>query len=142
MNGETVAIPPFTISHACVESSATQLVVHELRWSRTIRRIDPLGHLGSALVHPFAFALLAVAFSAGAIWAWPLALVAMLARLVLKLLFDRALRQPCRDLWLLPLWDIVSFAIFVASFRSSRVTWRGFSFKVDGDGLLSAAQDE
>jgi ceramide glucosyltransferase len=142
MNGEKVAIPPFTISHACVESSATQLVVHELRWSRTIRRIDPLGHLGSALVHPFAFALLAVAFSAGAIWAWPLALLAMLARLVLKLLFDRALRQPCRDLWLLPLWDIVSFAIFVASFRSSRVTWRGFSFKVDGDGLLSAAQDE
>jgi ceramide glucosyltransferase len=142
MHGEKVVIPPFTISHACVESSATQLVVHELRWSRTIRRIDPLGHLGSALVHPLAFALLAIAFSAGAIWAWSLALAAMLARLALKLLSDRALRQPCRDLWLLPLWDIVSFAIFVASFRSSRVTWRGFSFKVDGDGLLSAAQDE
>ena len=142
MSGEKVAIPPFTISHACVESSATQLVVHELRWSRTIRRIDPLGHLGSALIHPLAFALLAVVCSGGALWTWPLALAAMLARLALKLLSDRALRQPCRDLWLLPLWDIVSFSIFVASFRSSRVTWRGFSFKVDGDGLLSAAQDE
>jgi ceramide glucosyltransferase len=142
MSGEKVAIPPFTISHACVESSATQLVAHELRWSRTIRRIDPLGHLGSALIHPLAFALLALAFSGGAMWAWPLALTAMLARLALKLMSDHALRQPCRDLWLLPLWDIVSFAIFVTSFRSSKVTWRGFSFKVDGDGLLSAAQDE
>ncbi|MFT4070101.1 bacteriohopanetetrol glucosamine biosynthesis glycosyltransferase HpnI [Paraburkholderia sp.] len=140
--GEAVAIPPFPITHACVEASAMQLVAHELRWSRTIRRIDPAGHLGSALVHPFAFALLALALSGGAPWTWPLALVAMCARLTLKLRSDRALRQPCRELWLLPLWDIVSFAIFVASFRSSRVIWRGFSFKVDGDGLLSTAPDE
>ena len=118
------------------------MITHELRWSRTIRRIDPLGHFGSALVHPSAFALLALVFSGAALWAWPLVLVAMGARLALKLSSDRALRRPYRDLWLLPLWDIVSFAIFVMSFRSSRVIWRGFSFKVDGDGLLSAAQDE
>jgi ceramide glucosyltransferase len=140
--GEKVVIPPFAITHACVESSATKLIAHELRWSRTIRRINPWGHLGSALIYPLAFALLALAFSGGARWAWPLALAAIGARLALQLLVDRALRQPHRDLWLLPLWDIVSFAIFVASFRSSRVVWRGFSFKVDGDGLLSAAQDE
>jgi ceramide glucosyltransferase len=140
--GEKVVIPPFTISHACVESSAAQLIAHELRWSRTIRRIDPLGHLGSALIHPFAFALLAVIFSAGGWWAWSLALAAICARLALKLLSDRALKQAHRDLWLLPFWDIVSFAIFVASFWSSRVIWRGVSFEVDGDGLLSAAQDE
>ncbi|CAB3775839.1 bacteriohopanetetrol glucosamine biosynthesis glycosyltransferase HpnI [Paraburkholderia fynbosensis] len=142
MIGEKVVIPPFPISHACVESSAAQLIAHELRWSRTIRYIDPPGHLGSALIHPLPFALLAVAFSGGAIWAWPLAFIAVCARLALQLLTDRALRLRPRDLWLLPLWDIVSFVIFIASFRSSRVIWRGFSFKVDGDGLLSATQDE
>ena len=141
MIGKKVVIPPFTISHACVEASATQLLAHELRWSRTIRSIDPLGHLGSAVIYPLALALFAVAFSGGALWAWSLALVAMCARLALKLVSDHALRQPHRDLWLLPLWDIVAFAIFVASFRSSRVIWRGNSFEVDGDGLLSA-QDE
>ncbi len=141
MIGEKVVIPPFTISHACVENSAAKLIAHELRWSRTIRSIDPLGHLGSVLIFQLAFALLAVAFSGGAWWAWSLALVAVCARLALKLLSDRALQQAHRDLWLLPLWDIVSFSIFVASFWSSRVIWRGFSFKVDGDGLLSAAQD-
>ena len=47
--GEKVSIPPFTVAHACVETSARQLIAHELRWSRTIRRVDPLGHLGSAL---------------------------------------------------------------------------------------------
>jgi ceramide glucosyltransferase len=140
--GEKVVIPPFPISHACVEASFTQLIVHELRWSRTIRRIDPLGHLGSAVIHPFAFALLAVAFSGGATWTWLLVLVALVARLGLTLRTDHALRQPYSGLGWLPLWDIVAFAIFIASFRSSRVIWRGFSFKVDGNGLLSAAQDE
>jgi ceramide glucosyltransferase len=142
MIGEKVVIPPFTVSHACVETSATKLIAHELRWSRTIRIIDPIGHLGSALTHPLAFALLAVALSGGAAWAWPLAAAALLARLALKVQSDHALRQERRDLWLLPFWDIVSFWIFVASFFSTRVIWRGFSFKVDGDGLLSPVRDE
>jgi ceramide glucosyltransferase len=142
MIGEKVVIPPFTVSHACVETSATKLIAHELRWSRTIRIIDPIGHLGSSLMHPLAFALLAVALSGGVAWAWPLAAVALFARLALKVQSDRALRQAHRDLWLLPFWDIVSFSIFVASFFSMRVIWRGFSFKVDGKGLLSPVQDE
>jgi ceramide glucosyltransferase len=142
MIGEKVAIPPFTVSHACVETSATKLIAHELRWSRTIRTIDPVGHLGSSLTHPLAFALLATALSGGAAWAWPLVAAALLARLALKVRSDYALQQAHRDLWLLPFWDIVSFSIFVASFFSTRVIWRGFSFKVDGDGLLSPVQDE
>ncbi|SDH29703.1 ceramide glucosyltransferase, partial [Paraburkholderia phenazinium] len=108
----------------------------------TIRTIDPIGHIGSALIHPLAFALLTVVFSGGTVWAWPLALAALLARLALKMQSDHALRQPHHDLWLLPFWDIVSFLIFVASFFSTRVIWRGFSFTVDGNGLLSPVQDE
>ncbi|WP_424064085.1 bacteriohopanetetrol glucosamine biosynthesis glycosyltransferase HpnI [Paraburkholderia sp.] len=140
--GEKVVIPPFTVAHACVETSAAKLIAHELRWSRTIRTIDPLGHLGSALIHPFAFAMFAVLFSGAASWSWPFALLALLARLALKVQSDHALQQPYRDLWLLPFWDIVSFSIFVASYFSTRVIWRGFSFKVDGDGMLSPVKDE
>jgi ceramide glucosyltransferase len=142
MIGEKVVIPPFTVSHACVETSATKLIAHELRWSRTIRTIDPIGHIGSALIHPLAFALLTVVFSGGAAWAWQLAGAALAVRLGLKVLSDHALQQAHRDLWLLPFWDIVSFSIFLASFFSTRVIWRGFSFKVDGNGLLSPVQDE
>ncbi|WP_242539965.1 bacteriohopanetetrol glucosamine biosynthesis glycosyltransferase HpnI [Trinickia mobilis] len=140
--GEKVVIPPFAVSHACVENSAAKLLAHELRWSRTIRTIDPIGHLGSALIHPFAFAMLAVLLSGGAGWSWAVAGAALLARFTLKWQTDRALRQPHVDLWLQPVWDIVSFMIFVASYFSTRVVWRGFRFKVDGNGLLSPVQDE
>ncbi|CAB3801400.1 bacteriohopanetetrol glucosamine biosynthesis glycosyltransferase HpnI [Pararobbsia alpina] len=140
--GQRVAIPSFAVAHACVETTAAQLVAHELRWSRTIRRIDPIGHFGSALMYPLAFALLAVACSAAAGWACWLAGAALAARGLLKLLSDRALRQPSRNWWMLPLWDIGAFALLVASFLSSRVIWRGFSFKVDGDGLLSPLEEK
>ncbi|HEY1996632.1 bacteriohopanetetrol glucosamine biosynthesis glycosyltransferase HpnI [Paraburkholderia sp.] len=140
--GEEVVVPPFTIAHACVEVGLGELMAHELRWSRTIRTIDPVGHLGSALMHPLPFALLTVIFAGAATWSWALAFAALLARLTLKMQSDRALRQAHRDLLLLAFWDIVSFAVFVASFFSTRVIWRGFSFEVDGNGLLSPVQDE
>jgi ceramide glucosyltransferase len=140
--GGKVAIPPFAVSHACVENTFARLVSHELRWSRTIRAVDPRGHLGSVLVHPLAFSLLAVLLSGGAAWSWILAAAALMARLALKLTLDRALRLPCRELWLLPLWDLLALPIFVASYFSGRVKWRGFSFRVDGKGFMSPVQDE
>ncbi len=142
LTGARVAIPPFAISHACAETSFSKLVAHELRWGRTIRAVDPVGHLGSALIHPLAFAVLALLLSRFAAWSWPLVVVALIARLALKLRVDHVLRQDRRDTWLLPLWDLVSPAIFVAGFCSRRVTWRGSRFTVDGRGLLSAVQDD
>jgi ceramide glucosyltransferase len=140
--GARVAVPAFTVRHACVETTFAALFTHELRWSRTIRAADRSGHLGSVLMHPFALALAAVLACGGAPAAWVLAVAAFAARAGLKWQTDRAIGEPCRGLWLLPLWDIVQFMIYVASFGSSRVVWRGFSFSVDGDGRLSPLHDE
>jgi len=140
--GATVAIPPFTVQHACVETTFATLFTHELRWSRTIRAADRSGHLSSTLMHPFALALVALLASGGASAAVAVALAALVARAVLKWQTDRALGERCRGLWLLPMWDIVQFVIFAVSFWSSRVVWRGFSFSVDGDGMLSPLHDD
>ena len=140
--GLAVAIPPFAVSHACAEKTLASLVSHELRWSRTIRAVDPAGHLGSALVHPFAFAVLAALLSGGAAWSLALAAAALAARLALKVRVDRALRRGSRDVLLLPLWDLLALGIFAASFRSSRVTWRGHRFSVDRQGRMSPVPHE
>jgi len=140
--GGRVVIPPFVIAHGCVESSFPQLISHELRWSRTIRAVDPAGHLGSVLAHPFALALLAAVVSGFAGWSVALLAAAFLARVALKLWSDYVVQpQNWRDLWLLPLCDLVLFAILVASFFSAKVTWRGHEFEVSADGLLSAVTD-
>jgi ceramide glucosyltransferase len=138
--GLKVAVPAFTITHACVETTALALVSHELRWARTIRTIDPIGHFGTALTHPFALAVLGRILCGGTWWTWAFVLGALAARLSLKVQVDRALRQPMRDLWLMPFWDVLSFAIFLVSFVSKRVTWRGARFQVREGGLMTVVQ--
>lgn len=140
MAGENVVIPPFSISHACVETRVKRLISHELRWSRTIRSIDPAGHLGSALMHPLAFAALAIVLSGAASWSCLLAAVALLARFWLKVRADRALCHADRGPWLMPIWDIALFLIFLASYSSTRVVWRGFTFHVDRNGKLRSTE--
>lgn len=140
--GAAVVIPPFVVRHACVEDTFAKLVAHELRWSRTIRAVDRSGHMGSVLMHPFALAILAVLLSGGVSAAWWLSGTALLARAVLVARTDRATGDDGDNLLWLPLWDIVQFMIYIASFWSSRVIWRGQCFRVDGSGLLSPVLEE
>ena len=59
--GYTLAIPAMGVGHTAAESSALDLLRHELRWTRTIRLVNPAGYLGSLVTHGFAFALMAAA---------------------------------------------------------------------------------
>ncbi|QBR01217.1 glycosyltransferase [Paraburkholderia pallida] len=140
--GATVAIPPIVVQHACVENTFSKLFAHELRWSRTIRAADRSGHLGAVFMHPLALALLAVAFSGGAPAAWALAGVALFARALLVWRTDRATGQKGSGLLCLPIWDAVQFAIYLASFCSSGVVWRGTRFRVDANGMLSPVHEK
>ncbi len=136
-SGLSVAIPPFVVRHACVERTFSQLLAHELRWSRTIRAADPTGHLGAVLMHPFPLALLALLFSSGNSVTCGLVVVTLIVRATLVRQTDRATGGRCRGVGWLPLWDALQFVIYVASFFSSRVLWRGQRFDVGDDGLLS-----
>ncbi|WP_414694488.1 bacteriohopanetetrol glucosamine biosynthesis glycosyltransferase HpnI [Paraburkholderia sp.] len=139
--GAEVFIPPILVRHACVEDTFTRLFAHELRWSRTVRAADRSGHLGAVLMHPFALAMLAVALSGGAMAAWSLAAVALVARAWLVWKIDRATGDKPGGLLCLPIWDIVQFSIYVASFCSSGVVWRGTRFRVDRNGMLSPVHE-
>lgn len=141
-NGATVAIPPMVVQHACVEDTFAAFFKHELRWSRTIRAADRSGHLGAVLMHPLPLALLSIVFSGGAVAACCIAASALLARVLLVLRVDRATQNRTRGLWNLPLCDMLQFVVYIASFCSSAVVWRGIRFSVDGNGMLSPVHDE
>jgi ceramide glucosyltransferase len=94
------------------------------------------------LTHPLAFALLSVVVSGGAMWAWTTVGTAIIARLALKLQMNKALGRPAASIALLPIWDIVLFAVYLLSFVSLRVVWRGFNFTVGRDGLLVPVTEE
>jgi ceramide glucosyltransferase len=133
--GLKVAIPPLVVDHGCSEETARQLFEHELRWARTIRSLDPLGFAAALITHPLALALMAFAV-------WPrtlsagLVAAALACRLALQIEVDRALgRRLAGRLWL-PARDLLTFAVFVASFWPGRVRWRDRSYQVAPDGTL------
>ena len=139
--GAQVVIPPFVVGHACVEETFAKLYAHELRWSCTIRAADRLGHAGSVLMHPVPLALLALLFSGGTAVACGLTVAALAAQALLMLNTSRATGAGLRGALWLPFVDLLQFVVFVSSFFSSHVVWRGTRFRVDREGLLSPASE-
>jgi ceramide glucosyltransferase len=112
------------------------LFAHELRWARTIRGIDYAGYLGSGLTHALPLALIAASLR-GFDRAGVAAIVAAAAcRLVLEVQVDHTFKcRPAR--WLLaPIRDFWSFLVFVASFFTGVVSWKGQRYKVRRDGTM------
>ena len=135
--GYTTAIPALGVGHTATDSSARELFRHELRWTRTIRMVNPLGHLGSIVTFAMPLALIAAIlldFSPLSLAVLGLALV---SRLFLKLRIDAIFGTFAGSAWLLPARDLLSFAVFVASLFGETVHWRGARFSVEPTGVLS-----
>jgi ceramide glucosyltransferase len=134
--GLAVAIPHFTVAHVCMERSARALFRHELRWARTIRSVDPLGFAGLVITHALPLALLGLVL-AGITPAALVTAVALACRFALALTLDRAFGSRGGSIWLLPLCDLLTFAIFIASFFGRAIEWRGHRYGVRADNSLA-----
>jgi len=124
------------VSHSSNEDSAGDLFRHELRWARTIRGIDVLGHVGSVITHPVPLAILGAAFLG---FSYPAALalaIAIASRLWLKHRIDRVLGISGLSSWLLVQRDVLSFIVFLSSFFIRQVDWQGRRYKVHASGTL------
>jgi ceramide glucosyltransferase len=135
--GHKVAIPALFVAHTAQEQSFAELLRHELRWMRTIRLVDPLGHAGSFITFTVPLALVAAVlldFRAVAVLALALALV---SRLFLKLRIDAIFGEAAGPAWLLPVRDLASFSVFVTSLFGATVHWRDDRFSVAPAGVMS-----
>lgn len=135
--GYTLAIPAMGVGHTAAENSARDLFRHELRWTRTIRLVNPAGHVGSFVTHNFAFALLAAIFLGFNPVSLGILALALSARLVLKSRIDGHFGTYAGPYWLMPLRDLLSFAVFLVSLFGETVHWRGAHFAVEPSGAMS-----
>jgi ceramide glucosyltransferase len=140
--GLKTVLSPYLVELRVTEPSLASLWRHELRWARTARTVAPAGYAGSAITHTVAMtALAAAAFgSAGSVWL--LVLLAMLLRWLSGLAVARWLGLPRAGLWLLPLRDALSFAVFLSSFCGRRVRWRDRQYRVHPSGHMSLEGDK
>lgn len=134
--GKKVVLSQHLVDTVMAEPGPRALVAHELRWARTIRLIAPLGYAASVITHPVALA--ACGFVMSGLSAPMLSIFAAVlgCRMIMVRLIDRSLRIPATPLWLVPLRDMLSFAVFIASFLGNTVAWRDRTFRIAADGRL------
>lgn len=135
-SGLKVAIAPFTIGHTFAEKTFRELLAHELRWARTIRLVDPVGYAGSVVTHPLPFALAALPLSGFNAIAWAILAGTLACRLFVPLQVERLPGGGKSSVLLTPLRDMLSFAIFIASYVPGAVNWRGRRYSVGADGTV------
>jgi ceramide glucosyltransferase len=134
--GRKVALSPYIVDNIIAEPSLRALFRHELRWARTIRAVAPAGFLGSVITQPTVLALAALALGAPPLAAAATLGVALFCRGVMVRMVDRALALHATPLWLVPARDLLSFAVFIASFFVRTVAWRDRTFRIGPKGRL------
>ncbi|MGN6550977.1 MAG: bacteriohopanetetrol glucosamine biosynthesis glycosyltransferase HpnI [Pararhizobium sp.] len=135
-SGRRVAVGTFAPAHVCSEKSMRTLLSRQLRAARTIRGINPAGQAGAVITHPFPLALLALLLS----WTWwaaALCLIAAACRAMLERCVHWRFGAPATPPALIPLADLLAAAIYVASFLSATVEWRGQRYRVNANGDLT-----
>ena len=115
-----------------------QFFEHQLRWARGVRDSRRAGYMGLLFTFGWQWALLAILASRGASWAWELTAVAIFLRFVVAWIVGVGVlkdRQVLRLLPLVLLRDLAGVVVWLASFASNTVSWRGDRFHLKNGKL-------
>ena len=139
--GKKVVISRHVVDMIETSAKFRDLFLQEVRWGRTVRSVVPVGYVGSVITNPLIFGLLAAAFS-GFSWPASTALLAALAtRLWMTRTIDTYLEIRPAAMWMIPIRDLMSFGVYLASLTGSEVVWRDRRLHVRSGGQLTAAAE-
>jgi ceramide glucosyltransferase len=116
-----------------------QFLAHQIRWSRSTRDSRKLGYAGLVFTYGLPWALFNLVASGASLTSFALLSLALLARVALALGVGVGVlndRQVVRDLWLLPLRDLVALGLWIWSFAGNTVAWRDQHFALK-DGKMT-----
>jgi ceramide glucosyltransferase len=144
--GQQVVLSHHAIDHIVLNTSFADSLKHQVRWMKSTRFSRPRGHLGTALTFSIPFGLLGWATAAAmgrpalglALFFWSLA-----TRLALALVVGRAVvgdRSWFGLLILYPFRDLMGFCLWIASYFSNRIFWRGRVLQLLPGGKMRAAK--
>ena len=114
---------------------------HQLRWARSVRDSRRWGYIGLGMTFGVPWALLGLLLAKGALWAWVLFALTLLARLCMAIVVGREVlgdRNVARWLWLVPVRDLIALFVWMTSFASHKIHWRGDDFVLKNGKLVRA----
>ncbi len=140
--GYRVVLADVVVETFLPEYSFSEMYEHQLRWGRTMRDLRKSGYAGIVFTYGLPWALVAAVLARFAPWSVFLLAIVAAARFLSTYAFCRWVvedEHSRRNLWLVPLRDLVGVLVFFASFAGNTVIWRGERFRLK-DGVLYRKQ--
>jgi ceramide glucosyltransferase len=142
--GYRVEIASLAVDTVYPETSMKEYFRHQLRWSLAIRHAAPAGYVGRIFVHAIFWMLVGIAAAPSlAIAVGFLAAYLILRPLMAWTVGVWGLRDPLlrKNIWRLPVHDACAFVVYVSSFLTRRVEWRGTLYHIRGKELIPVVSD-
>jgi ceramide glucosyltransferase len=117
-------------------------ISHQLRWARTVRDSRRWGYVGLLFTHTLPLAAINVLASGASFLSLWLLGLAFFLRLGTAMQIGTGIladRQVLANLWLLPVRDAAGFLIWIWSFASNTILWRGEKFTLKNGRLEKSA---
>jgi ceramide glucosyltransferase len=136
--GFGVVLSDYIVEHVLTTSRFSELIQRQTRWARGNRVSRPWGYLGLIVTHGTAMSLLLLA-TAGSRLGWGVWGTAWLVRFIMgwvvgvKYLEDQTVKH---FLWLMPVADLISFALWCLGFVGDTVVWREQHYQLTIGGTL------
>ncbi len=142
--GYEVELLRYPIQAVADFQTVRELTHKRLRWIVVMRHMRPWGHFGLIFTHGLIWSLAAVAVHPSvAVAAGFLGGYFAVRCLVTWMIQSWGLKRGAglRKMWLIPIWDMLAFLIWLASFTRSTVRWRGADYYIR-EGLLVPVADK
>ncbi|HEX4664794.1 MAG TPA: bacteriohopanetetrol glucosamine biosynthesis glycosyltransferase HpnI [Terriglobales bacterium] len=147
-SGMKVVLSHHSIDHMVFHHSFLASMRHQVRWMRSTRFSRPKGHLGTVLTYamPYgALGLIAGLASGHAALGWTLLAAAFLNRMIQSIAagyFVAGDRKALTRAWLYPLRDLLGSVLWVGSYLSPKIDWRGEEYRLTVGGRMLRETEE
>lgn len=134
-----VVLSNYVVEHVLSTDTFLGSIQRQIRWARGIRVSRPWGYVGLIFTYGTVTSLLFLFATGGSLLGWTILAITWCIRLTMgwivgvKSLKDEAANK---FLWLIPLRDLLSFAVWCYSFLGNTIKWRGRSLLLTKGGKL------
>ncbi len=138
--GRLIALAPCLVENIVHERNLRALFLHELRWARTIRSVQPLGYALSFITELLPLAVVAAALLWTQTQSWQVPLMLLASALAIRYCLHHAVTtflgaRASYFPWAIPLRDFFSVIIRITSFCGRQVHWREQVYTLQPDSV-------
>jgi ceramide glucosyltransferase len=144
-HGHRVELAGTIVSMVYSHETLSEFLRHELRWMIGLRSVRPAGHAAMGFTFGLPWTIFAVATAPSTTLAETYVLAYLLLRFAVSVtvgvwgLKDTVVKG---NWWLAPLRELANFGVWVASFCTNRISWRGTDFRIESGILVPLGESQ